>query len=238
VADRFSSGRVHLIGDAVHVMPPTGGFGGNTAIMDGYYLAWKLAMVVQGEAGPGLLDSHDPERRPYADILAERQYTAFVQRMRPELADDTLAVPVDPVSTLFFGYRHVSSAVALEPDDDSAPLENPEQPTGRPGSRAPHVPLRRGSAEVSTRDLFGRHFVLLTGPAAYKWIAATVDLDLRIDLYRLGTDIEDPEGLFVKAYGITDEGAVLVRPDGFVAWRAEGSEGELNEAVKKILSFC
>jgi putative polyketide hydroxylase len=238
VADRFSSGRVHLIGDAARVMPPTGGFGGNTAIMDGYYLAWKLAMVVRGEAGPSLLDSHDLERRPYADILAEQQYAAFVQRMRPELVDDTLAAPVDPVSTLFFGYRHVSPAVALEPDDDGAALENPEQPTTRPGSRAPHVVLRRDGATVSTRDLFGRKFVLLTGPTAYKWIAATVHLDLSLDLYRVGTDVDDPEGRFAKTYGITDEGAVLVRPDGFVAWRAEGSEGDLNEAVKKILSFC
>jgi len=115
VADSFSRGRTHLIGDAVRVMPPTGGFGGNTAILDGYHLAWKLAMVVKGEAGEGLLDSHDPERRPYADVLVEQQYAAFVQRMRPDLADDTLAPPVDPVSTLFFGYRHLSNAVLLEP---------------------------------------------------------------------------------------------------------------------------
>ncbi|MFL6118661.1 FAD-dependent monooxygenase [Actinophytocola sp.] len=236
VADRFSSGRVHLIGDAVRVMPPTGGFGGNTAILDGYYLAWKLAMVVKGEAGPALLDSHDPERRPYADILVEQQYTAFVQRLRPDLADDTLAAPLDPVSTLFFGYRHLSSAVALEPDDDGAALENPEQPTARPGSRAPHVPLRRDGTPTSTRDLFGRKFVLLTGPAADRWVTASANLDLTVDTYRVGEDLEDPDGHFTKTYGITDEGAVLVRPDGFVAWRAEGAEGDLEEAVNKILS--
>jgi 2-polyprenyl-6-methoxyphenol hydroxylase-like FAD-dependent oxidoreductase len=237
VADRFSSGRVHLIGDAARVMPPTGGFGGNTAIMDGYYLAWKLAMVLTGEAGPGLLDSHDAERRPYADILTEQQYAAFVRRMRPDLADDTLAAEVDPVSTLFFGYRHVSSAVALEPDDDGAVLENPEEPTARPGSRAPHVSLRREGTSLSTRDLFGVNFVLLAGPAAEKWLAAATTLDLRIDIYCIGDDLEDPEGRFTKTYGITDTGAVLVRPDGFVAWRAEAEEGDLEEAVNKILAL-
>jgi hypothetical protein len=236
VADRFSSGRVHLIGDAVRVMPPTGGFGGNTAIMDGYYLAWKLAMVVNGQAGQGLLDSHDLERRPYADILVEQQYAAFVQRMRPDLADDTVAAPIDPVSTLFFGYRHLSSAVALAPDEDGATLENPEQPTARPGSRAPHVPLRRDGADLSTRDLFGRNFVLVTGPSADKWMAAAPDLNLSLDLHRIGANLEDPEGRFAKTYGITDEGAVLVRPDGFVAWRAEAGEGDLREAVNKILA--
>jgi putative polyketide hydroxylase len=236
VADRFSSGRVHLIGDAVRVMPPTGGFGGNTAIMDGYYLAWKLAMVVKGEAGPGLLDSHDPERRPYSDILVEQQYAAFVQRMRPDLADDTVVAPVDPMSALFFGYRHVSSAVALAPDDDGAPLENPEQPTARPGSRAPHVLLRKDGATLSTRELFGRDFVLLVGPEADKWAMASLGLNLPVDLYCVPDDLEDVEGRFAKTYGITEEGAVLVRPDGFVAWRAEASEGDLREAVNRILA--
>jgi putative polyketide hydroxylase len=236
VADRFSSGRVHLIGDAVRVMPPTGGFGGNTAIMDGYYLAWKLAMVLGGEAGPGLLDSHDSERRPYADIVVEQQYAAFVQRMRPDLADDTLAAPIEPASTLFFGYRHLSSAVSLEPDDDGATLENPEQPTARPGSRAPHVPLLRDGVALSTRDLFGRNFVLLVGPRAHTWVLETLGLSLsRLDLYCISKDLEDPEGRFAKTYGITDEGAVLVRPDGFVAWRAVENEGDLKEAVRKIL---
>jgi 2-polyprenyl-6-methoxyphenol hydroxylase-like FAD-dependent oxidoreductase len=236
VADSFSSGRVHLIGDAVRVMPPTGGFGGNTAILDGYYLAWKLAMVLTGEAGPALLDSHDPERRPYADILVEQQYTAFVQRMRPDLADDTLAPPLDPVSTLFFGYRHLSSAVDLELDDDGEVLENPEQPTARPGSRAPHVELRRNGQPMSTRDLFGRNFVLLAGPSADRWLLAAERLDLHLDAYRVGEDLEDPEGHFTKTYGITDEGATLIRPDGFIAWRAETEEGDLESTVNKILS--
>jgi 2-polyprenyl-6-methoxyphenol hydroxylase-like FAD-dependent oxidoreductase len=236
VADSFSKGRVHLIGDAVRVMPPTGGFGGNTAIMDGYYLAWKLAMVVRGEAGPGLLDSHDPERRPYADILVEQQYSAFVQRVRPDLADDSLAAPIDPMSTLFFGYRHLSGAIAPDPTEDGAPLENPEQPTARPGSRAPHVPLTSNGKPLSTRDLFGRNFVLLAGKTADKWLTTATDLNLRMDSYCVGVDLQDPEGRFTKAYGITEDGAVLIRPDGFVAWRAETANGNLEEAVNKILS--
>ncbi len=119
--------------------------------MDGFHLAWKLAMVERGEAGPGLLDSHDAERRPYSDFIADQQYREFVQRMRPDLADDTLAPPVDPVSKAFFGYRNLSDAVLLEPGDPRDLLENPEEPTGRPGSRAPHVrwsPGRRSSCSA------------------------------------------------------------------------------------------
>jgi 2-polyprenyl-6-methoxyphenol hydroxylase-like FAD-dependent oxidoreductase len=237
VADTFSSGRVHLIGDAVRVMPPTGGFGGNTAILDGYYLAWKLAMVIHGDAGPALLDSHDAERRPYADILVEQQYAAFVRRMRPDLAtDDTLADPLDPPSTLFFGYRHLSDAMVPDPDEDGALLENPEQPTARPGSRAPHVPLTRNGSELSTVDLFGRGFVLLAGPAGEHWLSEAEVLDVPVAVHRIGVDFDDQEGRFTKAYGISDTGAVLVRPDGFVAWRTENEAGDLADVLNTILS--
>lgn len=226
VADRFSQGRVHLIGDAVRVMPPTGGLGGNTAILDGYHLAWKLAMVVRGEAGPRLLDSHDPERRPYADVVVEQQYTAFVHRMRPDLADATLAAPIEPVSALFFGYHHLG-AIVPGPDDDGAVFENPENPTARPGSRAPHVPLRRNGADLSTVDLFGRRFVLLTESA--RWQAPP-----EVDVHRIGADVEDPEGRWAKTYGVTAEGAVLVRPDGVVAWRSVGAGAP--DAVERALT--
>jgi 2-polyprenyl-6-methoxyphenol hydroxylase-like FAD-dependent oxidoreductase len=226
VADRFSHGRVHLIGDAVRVMPPTGGLGGNTAILDGYHLAWKLAMVVRGEAGPRLLDSHDPERRPYADLVVEQQYTAFVQRMRPDLDDGTLAAPVEPVSALFFGYRHLG-AMVREPDDDGAVLENPEEPSGRPGSRAPHVWLsdRLSGGERSTVDLFGRWFVLLTASRAWADGAPP----------EVGVHLET--GPWTKTYGITDEGAVLVRPDGFVAWRSVGAgdPDDMRRALDEVL---
>jgi hypothetical protein len=203
-------------------MPPTGAFGGNTAILDGHSLAWKLALVVRGEAGPGLLDSHDVERRPYSDLLVEQQYRAFVERMNPGLADDTLAEPVEPASALFFGYRQLGAIVA-EPDDDGALVENPEQPTGRPGSRAPHVPLSDGS---STVDLFGREFVVLTGSAAWETAAG----ELGLPAHRL-------DGR-TKPYGVTDEGAVLVRPDGFVAWRSvgEGPATDLARALRTVLA--
>jgi len=231
VADRFSLGRVHLIGDAARVMPPTGGFGGNTAILDAYHLAWKLTLVVRGEAGERLLDSHDPERRPYADLLVEQQYAEFVRRMRPDLADDTLAEPVEPVSALFFGYRHLSDAVLREPDDDGAVLENPARPTARPGSRAPHVPLRRAGEDLSTVDLFGREFVLLTGRDGDSWS------DTPVRTYRIGVDVADPADRWAETYGVTDAGAVLVRPDGFVAWRSSGpgSPALVTKALDLIL---
>ncbi|ONI76931.1 hypothetical protein ALI144C_32935 [Actinosynnema sp. ALI-1.44] len=222
VADSFSSGRVHLVGDAVRVMPPTGAFGGNTAIMDGFSLAWKLAMVIKGEAGPELLDSHTPERRPYSEYIAEQQYTFYVHRMAPELDDGTLMPPADPTSMLFFGYRHVSDAVVLEPGDEGELLE--PEPTGRPGSRAPHVVLPDGS---STIELFGRGFVVLTGSA--HWVVKAREVGLTAHLL---------EGeAWAKAYGVTEAGAVLVRPDFFVAWRTPDAEGDLRGALRHVLKL-
>ncbi|MGH3265298.1 MAG: FAD-dependent monooxygenase, partial [Trebonia sp.] len=84
-AERFGSGRVFLAGDAAHTVPPTGGFGGNTGIADAHNLAWKLAYVLSGAAGPGLLDSYDAERRPAGALTVEQGYTRYVLRVDPTL---------------------------------------------------------------------------------------------------------------------------------------------------------
>ncbi|GAA3431185.1 FAD-dependent monooxygenase [Kutzneria kofuensis] len=224
VAERFSDNRIFLVGDAARMMPPTGAFGGNTAIMDGFGIAWKLAMVTRGEAGPGLLASHDPERRPYSKILADQQFLLFTQRSRPDLANDpTLPEPVSPVSALFFGYRQLGGAVITEPGDPGDLLEDPERPTGRPGVRAPYVRLANGS----TTDLLGRGFVLLTGNPAYQDTALPIEVHV----------IDEPE--FFTRYGISPEGAALVRPDFVIAWRSVGaaSPAELERAWRTVLDL-
>ena len=64
IADRFRSGRVFLLGDAAHRHPPTGGLGLNSAVHDAYNLVWKLVAVLRGQAGDGLLDTYEAERKP------------------------------------------------------------------------------------------------------------------------------------------------------------------------------
>ncbi len=71
-ATTLAKGRVFCAGDAVHRHPPTNGLGSNTSIQDSYNLAWKLAHVVAGHAGPELLDSYDAERAPVARQIVER----------------------------------------------------------------------------------------------------------------------------------------------------------------------
>lgn len=257
VADRFSAGRVHLIGDAARTVPAPGGLGGNTAIADGFYLAWKLAMVVRGQAGPALLDSHDSERRPVSDMIAEQQYSNTVERLGPELDDGTHVPQIPPVVQVF-GYRCVQGAVVREPDDAGELLEDPTAPTGRPGSRGPCVPVRGDGAATTTTALFGAGFVLLAGRLDTHWAKAGREvarrLGIRLDVH-LVEDAEpagratgasgaeaarDPRSggrSWRDAYGIGEGGAVLVRPDRFIAWRSRrrGTAADLEQALRTVL---
>ena len=87
-AERLREGRVFLAGDAAHVVPPNGGFGGNTGIQDAHNLAWKLAAVVKGEAGPALLDSYEAERLPLCELTVQQAYTRYATRVVPERGTD------------------------------------------------------------------------------------------------------------------------------------------------------
>jgi 2-polyprenyl-6-methoxyphenol hydroxylase-like FAD-dependent oxidoreductase len=235
-ADRFQAGRVFLAGDAAHNMPPTGGFGGNTGVQDGHNLAWKLALVLNGVAGPALLSTYDAERRPVGEFTTEQAYTRYVLRLDPELGKENL-LPIVPEHVVELGYRYRSQAVLSVDDGDDSQYENPMEPTGRPGTRAPHVVVEPNGTPVSTLDLLGRSFVLLTGGKGGGWCEAAREAGARlgapVDAHRID---DDP---FSEIYGTGAEGAVLVRPDGFIGWRAreaaEDAERVLTDALSRLL---
>ncbi|MBN8226066.1 FAD-dependent monooxygenase [Corallococcus macrosporus] len=211
VAERFSSGRVFLAGDAVHQMPPTGGFGANTGIHDAADLAWKLAAVLNGHAGPALLDTYDAERRPVAAAIASQAALLSLQMMKQALPEGEVIVDDDAVT---LGYRY----------GEGPPLPKTFVPTGEPGTRAPHVWLED---RKSTLDLFGNGFVLLAGSEAWR---GAERMPLRVHVV---------QG-WQQAYGVGDGGACLVRPDGMVAARwAEpvGNAEQVLSATLKALLF-
>lgn len=242
VADRYANGRVFLIGDAAHVVPPTGGFGGNTGVQDAHNLAWKLALVLKGVAGPGLLATYDAERRPIGGLTIEQAYTRYVLRIWPERGTEGMQPLVDDLS-MEIGYLYRSHAIAVEPGDDGALYENPRRANGRPGSRAPHMMLERSGKPVSVLDLAERNLVLLAGPAGDAWCElahdAARDFGVALDVHRLDRTgaVADPAGCFVERYGITPSGAVLLRPDGFIAWRAVSAESASRQAIEAALSM-
>jgi 2-polyprenyl-6-methoxyphenol hydroxylase-like FAD-dependent oxidoreductase len=221
VAERFQEGRIFLAGDAAHVMPPYGGYGGNTGIHDAHNLAWKLAAVLDGDASAELLATYDPERRPVARFTTEQAYTRYVGRAAPYLAPGGME-PVVGDLEIDLGVRLHSRAFAGADADDAAVYVDPHESHGAPGTRAPHLWLSRDGERVSTLDLIGSGFVLFAGADADAWTEAAVDAGVTV--HRVGS-LADPDGAFPAAYGITPAGAVLVRPDGFVAWRATDADG-------------
>jgi 2-polyprenyl-6-methoxyphenol hydroxylase-like FAD-dependent oxidoreductase len=141
-AERYSDGRVFIAGDAAHHMPPTGGFNGNTGVQDAHNLAWKLACVIRGEAGPALLDTYDAERRPAGEQAMEQAYQRYVTRSDPDLGMEGVKKPINDMHVEYNRYR--SSAVVHEPDyrDDGAPDIDPRRSFALPGTRAPPLELR------------------------------------------------------------------------------------------------
>ncbi len=171
VAERFQDGRIFLAGDAAHVMPPYGGYGGNTGIHDAHNLAWKLAAVLDGEASPELLATYDPERRPVARFTAEQAYARYVTRAAPYLAAGGME-PIVGDLEIDLGARLHSRAVAAAGSGDDAVYVDPRESHGAPGTRAPHLWLDRDGERISTLDLAGPGFVLLAGPDAELWTQA------------------------------------------------------------------
>ena len=226
VADSYRSGNIFLIGDAAHVVPPTGGFGGNTGVQDAHNLAWKLAMVLKGKAGESLLDTYEAERRPVGALTIEQAYTRYVLRIQPELGMEGVQPLVDELS-MEIGYRYNSSAILAGDDALDAVYENPHTAKGRPGSRAPHIPLVRDGKPLSTLDLCAKHFALVAGPEGDAWCdaarSAAEALGVPLVVARLDRDgaVADPQGKFADAFDVGPSGAALLRPDGFVAWRSK-----------------
>jgi 2-polyprenyl-6-methoxyphenol hydroxylase-like FAD-dependent oxidoreductase len=248
VARRYHDGRVLLAGDAAHVMPPNGGFGGNTGVQDAYDLAWKLALVVHGVAAPALLSTYDAERRPVGRLTVEQAYTRYVTRTAPYLE----AIDLQPFVAdleIELGYAYRSPAIVGDRDEGGAAdaLDVHGDPRGNraaPGTRAPHLWLggdESGGHRRSTLDLFGRDFVVLAGVDGAAWCDAATAAAATVPGVRLsahcvgGDDLAVPDGSFPEAYDVSGTGAVLVRPDGFVAWRARTASDHPEEALTDAL---
>ena len=221
IADRFASGRVFLAGDAAHTLPPTrGGYGANTGIADVHNLAWKLSSVLSGDSTPQLLDTYDAERRPVAwvrhqQIFARPDYKA---QARPGDAD----VPIIDDDAIEFGQLYRSTAV-LGAGDDLPVALRPDQWAGQSGTRAPHAWVWVGDEKRSTLDLFQRTWVLLAEDERWRPAVSEVAEELGIELtfVRLGVDARpSDEEAFRTTLGLEMGGALLVRPDGYIAWRS------------------
>ncbi|MFC4504220.1 MULTISPECIES: FAD-dependent oxidoreductase [Streptomyces] len=246
VTRAYRSGRVFLAGDSAHEMSPTGAFGSNTGIQDAHNLAWKLAAVLGGWAGDGLLDSYDAERRPVAEATSARAAARSAEHSHPGFAPPPAAGGGGPqrgILNVALGYRYPQGAV-VGADPEIPVVPEGLDLSGAPGSRAPHLWVRRGGERISTLDLYERSMVLLVDSDAGDeggWYTAGVRLadvlSVPLVAYRMGADlVPDDDADWRERHGIAAGGAVLVRPDGFVAWRTAGPVPDPEPTLRQVLA--
>ncbi|GAA1856642.1 FAD-dependent monooxygenase [Pseudonocardia ailaonensis] len=214
VSDTMRSGPGFVVGDAAHRMTPVGGAGMNTAIHDGHELGWRLGWVLRGWAGDALLDSFADEREPVGRARALRSLRMGEPSPLDGLAGD-------------LGRTYRSTAVL---DDGDAPAEGHHR-TARPGERAPHAGVRTRSGSC-VADALGPGFTLVTGPEPGAWTAAAAACaspPVRVVSLRASQA--------VARYRLGPASAVLLRPDGVVAWRSDApvpATAALRTAVDRL----
>ncbi|KAH7420015.1 FAD-binding monooxygenase-like protein [Cadophora sp. MPI-SDFR-AT-0126] len=280
VASRMREDRIFLAGDSAHQMPPYAGQGANSGIADVHNLAWKLAATLHSKSPssfPHLLDTYEAERLPVDTYAAEVSGASANEKGLLYLKKDLRtagslvrrAFLVPGVSVTYEG-----QGVGIVPEDPGL-LGGMSWKTwtfagmvmgldGRPGRRVPHVWLRKpvsladkqGDGEegkISTLDLCGRNFALLTGSEGRAWVKAAENVvasdslapALEIKTYVIGGSGADDylpvetKAAFETAAGISSTGALLVRPDGIVAWRVRrppsAYEERLEDVFQKLL---
>ncbi|MSP00775.1 MAG: 2-polyprenyl-6-methoxyphenol hydroxylase [Acetobacteraceae bacterium] len=240
IAERYRDRRVFLAGDAIHLVIPTGGLGMNTGVGDAFDLSWKLAGIIKGWGGPGLLDGYEQERRPIGirNVAAAGWAAAGVPIWRalvtPAVYDNTpegeatrreLAASFDVEHRRIHGmvgvesnYSYAGSPLIAEEPGNVAEWETSRyEPHTGPGVRIPHMWLKDGRA---MQDVLGDDYTLLdlrgdcdSRPleAAFRALGAPLEA-LRLDERRVR-----------EVYGAS---VFLLRPDLHIAWRGDGAPGD------------
>ncbi|MTD54534.1 FAD-dependent monooxygenase [Amycolatopsis pithecellobii] len=220
----YRRGRIFLAGDSAHVHLPAGGQGMNASIQDAVNLGWKLGAVVRGHAPETLLDSYHDERHPVGERLmlnTRAQGLLFLSGSEMQPLRDVFRelIAYDPVA------RHLAGMVSgLEIRYAIAAGTHPLL-----GRRMPHLELvdDAGGKTSSTQALHAGRGVLLD-------LAGNAELRRRADGWRDRVDIvtAGPHGLPGDS-PLADTGAILIRPDGYVAWAAPGCHDDLPTALHR-----
>ena len=249
VAERYGAGRVFLAGDSVHLFTPTGGFGMNTGVDDAANLAWKLAAVVHGWGGSGLLASYEAERKPIA-----LRNTGAARQLSKNIGDIAIPPAVEENSPIgeqarrelgavlsTCGEQYGSIGVQLGARYDGSPIvaENGAPPSDDfinytpssvPGGRAPHFWLDDGRGFGSSLfDRLGPRFTLLRlggkAPAASALAEAAAQGKIPF------TIVDCPDDEARDLYGCA---LALIRPDQHVAWRGNVEPADPKRLLARV----
>ncbi|KAA2240397.1 hypothetical protein F0L74_30035 [Chitinophaga agrisoli] len=256
VVEQMQHGRIFLAGDAAHVMTPYGGKGANTGIQDAHNLAWKLAAVLKGTASPALLHTYSPERQPIGlynavksgrysdnDGLLQKDFANIIglmwKVMRAKVAGWlgwsrwSQRLYMRSIAGLVGLPDYLYSAAAADMSANS--YQQAAALDGSPGTRAPHAWVQYREQRVSTLDVLGKSFVLFTGVDNAPWLQAAALMDIPVySIGATGTLVYDEKPV-KELLGIAASGAVLIRPDGFVAWRCKTMPAQPASALAAAL---
>ena len=253
-AATYRSGRAFLAGDAAHIHSPAGAQGMNTGIQDSVNLGWKLALVIRGQAPASLLDSYDAERRPVGAFVlrfTDRAFTAvtsphpLVRAARVHVAPRVIpwalrfrpgrAAAFRTVSQLGIRYRHSPAVDAGGPEPASRWVPPGRRRGPRAGDRLPDARVTRDGVDCWLHEsLTGTAFHLfLCGPAG-TWdegrLVALQDrfagllIVHRLDRQSAPGVLTDPTGRALTRLGVRTRAQLVVRPDGHIGYRTDGTD--------------
>lgn len=230
-AEKYRQNRIFLVGDAAHRLPPTGGMGMNTGFAGAQNLAWKLAYVLKGYAEDSLLDTYEAERQPVATFTLEwsghnakrmfKMHEAYHEG-NLELFNELLKDQGHHINHPGLDLGMIYRSDAVYSDDSAPPAVDPDvyQPSSMPGMRAPHCDILMGEEQTSILSLYQNDYVLLLSEhAEIDRHELPIPASYPLKTYKHKTDFVDINHDYTLNYNVDKFQAVLVRPDGHIAWR-------------------
>ncbi|MFI2778857.1 FAD-dependent monooxygenase [Streptomyces sp. ALB3] len=219
----YRRGRVLLAGDAAHIHLPAGGQGMNTGIQDAVNLGWKLGSVAAGRAPESLLDTYHDERHPVGRrLLMNTRAQGLLMLGGPEVQ------PLRDVFRELIGFEEVARHLAAMVSGQEIRYDVGHGSHPLLGRRMPHLELVGAGHKTSSTELLraGRGLLLdlADNPRLRRRAAAWAS---RVDIVTA-----EPHGV-PPASALGGTTAVLVRPDGHVAWAAPGSHHDLPTALER-----
>ena len=243
MTQEFRAGRIFLAGDAAHIHSPAGGQGMNTGIQDAWNLAWKLALVVKGQADERLLGSYEPERLPVAkavlngsdkgfSFIGSPNYILHLLRsaLLPRLTDLTSNARVGRfvfkfISQTWIGYRE---SPAVDGDRDAK--------RAQPGDRAPYGHFTSGESIFNLLQGVDHHLLLFVNRGT-DVEAECSRAEATLSRYGVNTRVHvigASEHVLRGAYEVSETAAFFIRPDGHIAWRGAASMDDLTAYMDRF----
>ncbi len=234
--DKFSEGRCFLAGDAAHIHSPAGAQGMNTGIQDGYNLAWKLALVVRGEAHPKLLDTYNEERVEVAKRLLETTDRMFDLLVNPARLLAFVRTNIFPhVANFLVGLESVNqfifpliSQIGISYRDRSLSMNGEDEFDVKAGDRMPYFLVNGRSVYDSLREPKFHLVEFTTADGGTNVAVAQTELADH-HVFPLSTRV-------AEIFGTDKTFSVFLRPDNYIGFISSSDPAKrIHDYLAKVI---